>query len=72
MRILPPLADSNSMTHSGIVEGGGTNSTNAVLLAVFRMAVTPFSRFFKLIVKPERVRDLINTVLPRQFDCGRS
>jgi hypothetical protein len=47
MRILPLLADSNSMTHSGIIAGGGTNSTNAVLLALFRTVVTPFIRFFK-------------------------
>ena len=45
--MLPPLADSNSMTHSGIVAGGGTNSTNAVLLAVFRTVVMLFIRFFK-------------------------
>src|ERR1039457_1883476 len=47
MRTLPPLKDSNSMTHSPCVEAcGAISSTNAGLLAFRRRRETPPRRFF--------------------------
>ena len=47
MRILPPIEDSNSITHSGTVAGRvAISSTNAGLLAFFLECATCPSRFF--------------------------